>query len=466
MVETALAPGDRVELEIAQIGERGQGIARHGDATVHVPGVFPGERALVRIEARSRFRPEAHARALALVQASPSRRVPPCPRHESHREGGCSGCPLMALELEAQREAKRVWVREAHGLELAPGQLIGGEELHYRWSSKRLVAGKVGGLVLGSRAAGRGPRRGRVADMHGCLVDHPTIEAAFSAAKRHADELGVEPWRGREDGGDLRYLWAKTNGREVLLTLITGTEDSLAAGELGLRLFDEGVVAGVAWSVQPSSGNVIRGRAPEPLIGAQTLRFELEGHAKALELGPLGFLQPNPIVAGLAQRDLVGPPPAEAESSSTSAGPAPGLALDLYAGAGLTTALLRERFDEVIPCDAYPESALALGVAAQTVEAFSRERAATGDAKRPELVVANPPRAGFGDAVCELLVKLGAPRLQIMSCSPRSLARDLARLRPGYELVALRGYDTLPQTAHLELVAWLGRRGDAEGSGA
>jgi hypothetical protein len=38
------------------------------------------------------------------------------------------------------------------------------------------------------------------------------------------------------------------------------------------------------------------------------------------------------------------------------------LACDLYAGAGVTTVLLRERFAEVVACEAYPESAAALGV--------------------------------------------------------------------------------------------------------
>ena len=53
------------------------------------------------------------------------------------------------------------------------------------------------------------------------------------------------------------------------------------------------------------------------------------------------------------------------------------------------------------------------------------------------------------------LLALRAAELRIMSCGPAGLARDLAALRPAYELVELRAFDTLPQTPHVELVASL-----------
>ena len=53
------------------------------------------------------------------------------------------------------------------------------------------------------------------------------------------------------------------------------------------------------------------------------------------------------------------------------------------------------------------------------------------------------------------LLALAAPRVHVMSCNPATLRADLDRLAPGYELDFLRGYDTLPQTPHVEVVAWL-----------
>lgn len=440
--------GDIVELEAEAIDERGDGVAPHEDRMVLVPGLFPGERGLVQIEALARHAPRAHAWLRSVVRPSPDRRVVPCPRQERQpvRELGrskpaCAGCPLMDIEITAQREAKRARVAREHGLEI--GELIGGDEFGYRWSSKRVVSGRAGRLVLGSRVASR-RQRDWIADMRGCLVDHPAITRALDELEDRANALEIEPWR--ENAGDLRYVWAKTNGEAVVLTLITVAAESRAARELGPWLVEAGIVAGVAHSVQAGASNVIRGEDTRVIAGEVELALRIA--EVELRIGPLGFLQPNPLVAAQAYRDLVGSPTQE-EIGQT-------LACDLYAGAGVTTALLRERFSEVVPCESYPESAAALGVEPQTAEQFFQRWRTEGRAT-PELIVANPPRAGLGEAVCAGLLELGAPRVHVMSCNPATLRADLDRLAPGYALVELRGYDTLPQTPHVELVAWLRR---------
>ena len=159
-----------------------------------------------------------------------------------------------------------------------------------------------------------------------------------------------------------------------------------------------------------------------------------------IEVGPLGFLQPNPRVAALAYAELVG------EGTGD-------LAFDLYAGAGVTTRMLRRRFREVRACESFPESAAALGITPATAEAFL-----AGQIERADLVVANPPRAGMGEAVCRLLTRMAPPAFRIMSCHPRSLVRDLAILeRSGFERRRTAAFDTLPQTMHVELVVSLER---------
>lgn len=473
--------GEHIEVELERIDGRGSARAQHDGRELVVPGVFAGERALVRIEALARHSNLAHARVKQQLRASPDRRALACARHEHAqvelRESGeaselggageageasdasepveqrgrpgCGGCPLMALEHRAQLEQQRQCLLVEHGLELH-GEIVSGDEFGYRWSSKRIVGGRRGRLWLGSRASSSGGGRAeRIADMHGCVIDHPRIEAAFAAVERLGNELGVQAWRA-DGSGDLRYVWAKTNGEQVLLTLITGAAQSLAATELGPRLHREGLVDGVAHAVQAEQGNAIRGQPPQIVAGLASLASTLAG--VQIDIGPLGFLQPNPRVAEQAYRDLVGPPP----GSEVVEQPSEALAFDLYAGAGVTTRLLQARFREVVACEAYPESAAALGVPARSVEEFCRAWLDEGR-PTPQLVIANPPRAGLGEQVCGLLLELDAPRVQIMSCSAKSLAEDLRRLGPRYRLLGLRGYDTLPHTAHLELVAWLAR---------
>jgi len=429
--------GDPIELELDALGPAGEGLGANDGRSVHVPGGFPGERVAARVTHVSRQRPVAHAELQRITTPHPGRRPSPCVHHDTGEPGKrkqplCTGCPLLSLAVADQRTIKQQLLARDHGLQV--DQVIAApSEFGYRYSSKRVVGGTPGQLVLGSYVRGTHT----LAAMHACQVDHPEIVLAAEELRRVADSLAIEPHDETTGTGDLRYAWFKTDGTEVLLTLVTASEDSRAARELPERLRRP---TGLAWSVQLSRGNNLRGLPAQNLRGRPELAFELAG--VPLTAGPLGFLQPNPEVAALAYADLV-----RAPDGTTLTGP---LALDLYAGAGVTTQLLRGHFAEVRPCEAYPESAAALGVPPETAESFLKSQTDT-----PTLVIANPPREGLGANVCTELLRLAPPRLHIMSCGPAGLARDLAALAPGYRVQAIRAYDTLPHTPHVELVAWL-----------
>lgn len=434
-----LKQDDIIRVRIETLSSSGDGIAFHGRDEIHVPGLLPGEEADVTIEHVSRQNRRVVASTLSQISDHAGRRRPPCLHHNA-----CSGCALMDLDLDGQREAKIGLLRRRYGLSV--DKIVNGSRdgTRYRWSSKRIVGGTRGQMALGSY------RRGThlLAKMDECLVDHADIVSCSLELRLKADELGLEPYDEHAGTGDLRYVWFKTNGRgDVLMTLITAEPRSRAIKELADHLE---LPAGIAWGVQSAGGNAIRGATVRPLKGRQSLHMEVAG--VPFEIGPLGFLQPNPEVAGLAYLDLMRVPAGGRTRGQR--------ALDLYAGVGVTTALLREQFETVLPCEAYPESARLLGVEPELAESFLARLLATSGADHHavDLVVANPPRGGLGPTICGQLNQLQAKRLHIMSCQPSSLAQDLKRLTEtdgSYKLSRTRAYDTLPQTPHVEVVAWL-----------
>lgn len=425
-----------IEVVLRVVPERidlaGHAIAIHEGREVVTPGLFAGEVADVSIIHRSRQRPRDVARVEALVRPHSARRPAPCPRHVTQQDR-CGGCPLMELAEPAQREQKRVMLA-ALGLEVGP--LIEGPALGYRWSSKRVAFEREGTLRLGSWA--RGSHEG--ADMTGCVVDHPRITAAADELAREARTLVIEPYDERAGAGCLRYAWFATDGERLLLTLITASEDRRVP-ELAARLDEPD---GIAWSVQSSRGNAIRGGSPVMLRGVERLSVEFAGVRR--DVLPLGFLQPNPEIISRAYDDLL---------SDEEGVPLTGVhAFDLYAGSGITTVRLRQRFARVDACERSSEGAAALGVPPSSVEEFLAPTRPS-----PDVVVANPPRKGLGPHVAARLAELHPSRIHLMSCGPHGLVRDLAVLHnAGYELLSLTAYDTLPQTPHVELVAKLRRR--------
>lgn len=141
---------------------------------------------------------------------------------------------------------------------------------------------------------------------------------------------------------------------------------------------------------------------------------------------------------------------------------------DLYAGSGNFTLPL---LSEGIPGVAVEWDPAAAAATRRTIQnygypgtslqsdavAWAKERA------RPEqvfdLVVLDPPRAGVGPGLAALANR--ASRYCAMSsCNPRSFARDLVRLLSlGFELSSLTAFDMFPHTEHVEVLAWLARRG-------
>ena len=74
----------------------------------------------------------------------------------------------------------------------------------------------------------------------------------------------------------------------------------------------------------------------------------------------------------------------------------------------------------------------------------------------PDLILADPPRAGLGKHVVKELARIKAPRLSIVSCDPATLARDLqGLLASGYRIDKITLVDLFPQTFHIETVVHL-----------
>jgi 23S rRNA (uracil1939-C5)-methyltransferase len=62
----------------------------------------------------------------------------------------------------------------------------------------------------------------------------------------------------------------------------------------------------------------------------------------------------------------------------------------------------------------------------------------------------------LGTKVTAELLRLKSPRLQLVSCDPATLARDLAALTAGgYRIDSVTLVDLFPQTFHMETVVAL-----------
>ncbi|MDH3655704.1 MAG: hypothetical protein OEN21_15655 [Myxococcales bacterium] len=415
--------GDRVAFDVESLLPSGEGAC----GRTRIAGAFPGERVVARIDHVGQH--ATFATTVDVERGRPGRRAPPCLRHVDTKEGRCTGCALMALEESDQRTVLREMLLAQHGLEVSE-VVAAPESLGYRWSAKRVAFGGPGKLRLGSFMRGTN----RPADMTGCLVDHPLIAAAADELAEGARDLGIAAHDEERKRLGLRAVWLRTNGTQVLATLVTSEANGDELTRLSPRLTR---CHGLALSFYRDGGNVLRGAEATVLRGIEEL------DVNGTTIGPLGFLQPNPKVAEQMYDDLID-------------GIGGGRIFDLYAGAGATTRRLRAVASEVVPCESHPEAARSLGVDAETAEALLVRQTDAVDG-----VIANPPRKGLGAAVTGELLRLRPARIHVMACGPAGLAKDIGALTEGYRLESVRAYDTLPQTPHVELIAKLVRIEDA-----
>jgi len=136
-------------------------------------------------------------------------------------------------------------------------------------------------------------------------------------------------------------------------------------------------------------------------------------------------------------------------------------ALDLYAGVGFFAKALADRFGQVTAVEsgksAYRDLVHNLGERVASENATVEEYLGRLETS-PDLILADPPRAGLGKPVVSELIRLQPPVLVIVSCDPATLSRDLqALIAHGYRIETITLVDLFPQTFHLETVVQLRR---------
>jgi tRNA/tmRNA/rRNA uracil-C5-methylase (TrmA/RlmC/RlmD family) len=145
----------------------------------------------------------------------------------------------------------------------------------------------------------------------------------------------------------------------------------------------------------------------------------------------------------------------------------PGMtAWDLYGGVGVFAAVLGDAVGEsgqVVSVDSSRAASRAaratLAELAQvSVITDSVRRALTAQRRGADVAVLDPPRAGAGREVIDLLAAADVPRVVHIGCEAASFARDIGLYqRHGYAVDKIAVFDSFPLTHHIECVALLTR---------
>jgi 23S rRNA (uracil1939-C5)-methyltransferase len=209
----------------------------------------------------------------------------------------------------------------------------------------------------------------------------------------------------------------------------------------------------------PSSIHLLGG---DGMVRSDPALPPIEGGAFWLKVGSLDYLV-DPRSFFQSSLDLL---PRLTEYVVDAAGETNCLAWDFFAGVGLLSLPIAQRFERVQGVDSDPR-AIENAVRSASRNQIENVRFVADDVTRwlngrrrfanhPDMIVVDPPRAGLGRELASALAAPESDRLVYVSCDPTTLARDLRILISGpLRITGVAIFDLFPQTHHVETVVRL-----------
>ncbi len=438
-----------MDCRIEDLNEDGRGRAHVDGRTVLASQALPGE--LIRLRPDLSTRGTIQGRVARLIQPAAERIAHEC-AHEFH----CTGCPLVAaeraFELNWKQDKLRAVCRELTGNDAvlepmrSPGSPFG-----YRYFAKQMFGRAAGRTVLGSFVMGTH----HVTSNRGCPVHAAPLQAVLDAVADLAEEMRL-PVDGGAGRPGLTHVLARQSRATGAIQIVLGVRNVDTEGPRTMlaRLREQQPsVTGVHVLFQAAATNVLAAGELVFSDGAPCIEEELLGLRH--QIGPLEFFQVNPESAEvLFQRAL----------DALGHG---GEVLDLYAGGGVLSLPLLQRFASIHSVEADASACARLRErAAQDGLAGLRVHCGRVEDVLEEILMdspataalCDPPRKGLGPRVRELLARSGLQRVVLLACSPDSLLKDVpAFLAERWRVQCVAGVDQFPRTGHVEALCLLER---------
>jgi 23S rRNA (uracil1939-C5)-methyltransferase len=430
-----------MRLKIDKLVYGPEALAHHNGKPVFIPFVLPGETVHAQlIEDKKKF---IRAKPVEILERSPERVDPPC-----HYFTRCGGCHYQQMPYERQLAAKTEILRETlrrlgkidwqEQIHTHPSPPLGpeppGPGLGYRNRAQFKIKNTFATFLQVGYYA---PGTSALCPVHHCPIVSPALNRALEVLAQLAAEDKLPP--------ELREaeVFADDRDENLLLTL-----SHVGIGQHA-KSIAELLMNQIPGTISVQFCDLRDNR--KQLFGAGHLEYRVCG--RPYRVSHASFFQVNRYLVPKMVELLSG------ESGS--------LLLDLYAGVGLFSAALAEKFVKVIAIESGEEAArdLAVNLAAAggkatatraEVEEWLPSVPQSGSGLKPDLVIVDPPRTGLARRVSEALSRIRPPRMVYFSCDPSTLARDLGILSSaGFRLQELHLLDLFPQTYHIEALAKL-----------
>ena len=459
-------------LTVTDMTVDGGAVARRQGQVIFLDAGLPGEELSARVV--KRVKRVVHAQKERSLRPSPHAVTPWCPH-----AADCGACSWQHFAPEAAQAWKQKHVRETLARighladpDVAP-LVFSPRDRGYR--NKMSFAFAPGATPEQKTLLGlRRFREQSVVEVTDCGMQTPEVMRMLAGARQLVNSLGLEAWQGR-GAGYLRFFVVHTpmyepqGKKQMLVECITGDDHRRTGAvrgdgsgkplsnadkvrELGHALMRDFGLTGFAHSERRHPADLAQGERRVFLAGSGEYQERFGG--LVLTVPYSAFLQTNTEVAALLYAGV-------AEEAGLTGRE---VVWDLYSGVGGIALYLAEQAREAHgfeiqaeAVDAARKNSKALGHAHCHFHKGAVSASLLADVPQPDVIIADPPRAGIDEPVLAFLLTTPARRLVYVSCDPGTQARDIARLAPALKVLRSRPYDMFPYTPHVENIVVLER---------
>jgi 23S rRNA (uracil1939-C5)-methyltransferase len=454
--------GETIELTVDGMAPGGSGIARKDGFVVFVRGGIPLDtvRALV-FRKKKQF---AEARVVEVVSPSPDRIDAPCEYF-----GHCGGCQWQHIPYDRQLQFKEQFVKEAleriggfvdtpvYPTVPSPEQYGYRNKMEFSFSDRRwllpreLIKEEIStDFALGLHVPGTFDK---VMDLETCLLQPEKGNQILRIVKGYARDSGIPAYGLKSHTGFWRFLTLRYGRawQEWMVNVVTSETKPAVLEPLAEMLSNQCEnLRTVVNSISRRKASIAVGEEERTIVGDGHIQDKIGPYD--FQISPNSFFQTNPLAANRLYEKVV-------EFLSPKGKE---VVLDLYSGTGTIAIFLASRVQLVVGMEISRSAVLDAEMNCRQ-NGIENCRFVWGDIReklegmnpRPDALIVDPPRVGMHKDVPQQILSLCPKRIIYVSCNPATLARDLAALAPGYEVVGVQPVDMFPHTHHVEAVAKL-----------
>ncbi len=457
------------DITIEAVAAEGKAIAHSPDGqVVFVPFAVPGDVVDIKVFKKKKNYLEG---TIARIKTPSKDRLEPFCKHF----GICGGCKWQPLPYPMQLEAKRQQVydqlvRIGHLdvpeiLPTLPSEktCFYRNKLEFTASDRRWILPQEDPEGLSDdQRCGLGFHVGKffdkVLDLEKCWLQPEPSNAIRLFIRKYAVEHGIPFYDIRNNTGVFRTVFVRTTESGATMVIVCFAcefEERKAFLDSIAEAFPE--ITSLYFIINSKLNDSISDQTCILYKGEDSIYEEMEG--LRFRIGPKSFYQTNTLqafnlykvarnFADLSGREIV---------------------YDLYTGTGTIAQFVSRQAAKVIGIEYIPEAiedaranALANGISncaffAGDMKDVLNERFIEENG-RPDVIIADPPRAGMHPDVVKVLLEAAPSRIVYVSCNPASQARDLSMMSEYYSIDAVQPVDMFPHTQHVENVCKLSRK--------